>query len=163
MHIFYIFHISDFMKNPCQLIIPSFYCILHNRIIKETNSCWSYYSVVYIFECSGHTDIISIFGFNGNGLYKATRYTSQTNIHILCGTTIRGVQLDWFFSNGTKVGNRNRNIREGHFRNGTASLQIASDRRLSPCDSGMYICKANQTAMNQAQQKTFTLIIDCEL
>lgn len=120
----------------------------------------------FMFDCSisGHTDLINIFGINGDGLDKVTQFTSRDeDIHILCGTSVKGVQLDWFFSNGTKVGNKNRNIREGHFRNGTASLQIASDRRLSPCDSGVYICRANQTAMRQVEQKTFTLIIDSEL
>ena len=70
--------------------------------------------------------------------------------------------LDWFFSNGTKVGTTNRNIREGHFENQTASLQIASDRRLSYCDSGVYACRANQSSKGRVEEKTFTLTIGGE-
>ena len=78
----------------------------------------------------------------------------------MCGTSVEGVQLDWFFSNGTKVGSTNRNVRVGHFPNGTVSLQIASDRRLSPCDSGVYTCRANLSESNQAQEKTYTVFIN---
>ena len=82
---------------------------------------------------------------------------------MLCGATAEGVQLDWFFENGTKVGISNRNVRKGHFENGTASLQIASDRRLSLCDSGVYACRANQSSTGRVEQKTFTLRVGCKL
>lgn len=82
---------------------------------------------------------------------------------MLCGATEDGVQLDWFFENGTKVGTTNRNVREGHFENGTASLQIASDRGLSPCDAGAYVCRANQSATGRVEQKVFNFMIGSEL
>lgn len=89
-------------------------------------------------------------------------HSFESDLQIFCGSNLPGVQLDWFFSNGTKVGNNNRNIREGHFPNGTTSLQIASDRSLSPCDSGVYICRANQSEAGRAEQKSFNLTIDSE-
>ena len=60
------------------------------------------------------------------------------------------------------MGNNNRNIREGHFRNGTTSLQFGSDRTLSPCDSGVYTCRANQSETRRIEEKTFKLTIDSE-
>ena len=68
------------------------------------------------------------------------------------------MQIDWYFENGTKVGTSDRNIREGHFNNGTTSLQIASNRQLSLCDSGRYTCIANKTG--KVEQKVFTLTIN---
>ena len=107
----------------------------------------------------GHKEIINVFGLFGNGLNRGILSTNQMNIHILCGTSVEGAQLDWFFSNGTKVGNTNLNVREGHFPNGTVSLQIASSRRLSPCDGGVYTCRVNISETNQAQEQTYTLTI----
>ena len=115
-------------------------------------------STVYMYIL-GHEDIITLFGINGDGLDRATRFTSSSNIHVLCGAIADGVQLDWFFENGTKVGTSNRNVREGHFENGTASLQIASNRRVSPCDAGVYACRANQSATERVEQKTFKLTV----
>lgn len=100
---------------------------------------------------------------NGDGLNRATAHSHERNIHILCGTSSPGVQLDWFFSNGTKVGVSNRNVREGHFPNGTVSLQFGSHRTLSPCDSGIYTCRANQSNGSRVEGKTFTLTIDSKL
>lgn len=113
----------------------------------------------YIVVHVGHRDIITQFGINGDGLNRATRFEFQRNIHVLCGATEMGVELDWFFANGTKVGTTNRNVREGHFENGTASLQIASDRNLNLCDAGVYTCRANQSSTGRIEQMTFTLII----
>lgn len=113
----------------------------------------------------GHRDIINFFGLNGNGLDRGIVTERQSDIHILCGSSLEGVQLDWYFSNGTKVGITNRNIREGHFPNGTTSLQIASDRRVTPCDSGVYSCRARQVnnETERTEQKTFTLTVGSKL
>ena len=100
------------------------------------------------------------FGINGNGLDKETKFTFQTDLHIHCSPSHpENSTVDWFFSNGTKVGNSDRNIREGHYANGTAVLQIASDRRLSYCDAGVYTCVVNTTS-GFVQRKNFTLVIN---
>lgn len=140
--------------------VSNYVCVLHN---------YSRYIYFYIsrnkfllLSFTGHKDIINFFGLNGDGLDRSVTFSFRRNIHILCGSSLEGVQLDWFFSNGTKVGNTNRNVREGHFRNGTASLQIASDRNVGPCDSGMYSCRANQSGSGRVEQRTFTLTVDRE-
>ena len=99
------------------------------------------------------------FGINGNGLDKETRFTFERDIHIHCSASILdNATVDWFFSNGTKVGSSDRNIREGHFANGTTVLQIASDRLLSYCDAGVYTCVANVSG--KTERKNFTLVIN---
>ena len=60
------------------------------------------------------------------------------------------------------MGNNDRNIREGHYANGTAVLQIASNRRLSACDAGVYMCVANMTS-DKVERKNFTLIVNSKL
>ena len=60
------------------------------------------------------------------------------------------------------MGNSNRNIREGHYANGTAVLQIASNRQLSYCDAGIYTCMVNTTS-GQVHRKNFTLVINSTL
>ena len=124
----------------------------------------------YVIECiittllsAGFDPIIVNFGINGNGLDKDTAFTSQTNLHIHCSPSHPADStVDWFFSNGTKVGTSDRNVREGHYANGTAVLQIASNRRLSYCDAGVYTCKVNTTS-GLEHRKNFTLVINSKL
>jgi hypothetical protein len=109
---------------------------------------------------SGFDPIIVGFGIDGKGLDKDKAFTSQTNLRIHCSPSHpANSTVDWFFSNGTKVGITDRNIREGHYANGTTVLQIANDRRLSYCDAGVYTCKVNTTS-GREHTKNFTLLIN---
>ena len=100
------------------------------------------------------------FGINRDGLTRVLRYSFQANVVVHCGVGTNETQIDWFFSNGTKVGIMNRNIREGHFQNGTALLHIGSTRRLNLCDAGVYTCVANTSG--HVERKNFTLIVNSE-
>ncbi len=107
---------------------------------------------------TGQTDIIDFFGLNGNNDRDKITVNSYTSLSVFCGSSLTNVKVDWFFSNGTKVGISNRNVREGHFNNGTTVLQMGRFGRLTACDVDTYICRANQTTTGRAQQKTVTVI-----
>ena len=115
-----------------------------------------------IFLNTGYTDIINTFGLFGDQSDRATLYTYRRNEpSIFCGSSLPGVEIDWFFSNGTKVGISNRNIREGHYSNGTTILQFGI---ISVCDTAdLYTCRANQSATGKVQQRTFNIQVNCEL
>ena len=70
------------------------------------------------------------FGLNGNGLDRVVMSPWRRNLRVHCRAGTSDAEIDWFFANGTKVGSSNQNLREGHYRNGTAVLQIASNRGL---------------------------------
>ena len=108
----------------------------------------------------GQTDVIDFFGINGNDFDKITLYSFSSSINIFCGSSFPNAQLNWFYSNGTRVGVSNRHIREGHFKNGTIVLQIGNERRLTVCDADIYTCRANVTTSSgsqRGQQRTFKL------
>ena len=112
----------------------------------------------------GYDPLITEFGYNGNGLDRATIYRSffrngRVRIHCTAGNTTH-VTTDWYYSNGTRIGVRDRNFRAGHFSNGTSMLQIAEYRALSFCDGGNYTCIANSTVGPEYEKRTFTLIIN---
>ena len=103
--------------------------------------------------------IISSFGLDGSGLDSVVRYTYQRNVMVHCGTGRQNVRIYWLFQNGTEVGITDRNLREGHYTNGTTVLQIAASRSLNPCDGGVYTCVANETSSGRIQNRNFTLYI----
>ena len=80
-------------------------------------------------------------------------------ISILCGSNLPGVDINWFFSNGTNIGIGNRDIYEGDFSNGTSALLF---RRRTLCVGGLYICRANQTSTGRMQQRTLKVTVDSE-
>ena len=111
--------------------------------------------------------LIKEFGYNANGLDRATLYTyfyryGRVRIHCTPGN-ITSTTVDWYYAiNGTRIGVRDRNFRAGHYPNGTAMLQIADYRRLSYCDGGNYTCIANSTS-GAYEKRNFSLIIGCKL
>ncbi len=72
------------------------------------------------------------------------------------------MQIDWFAPNGKKVGIADRNMRVGHYTNGTAVLQIAAFRLLNSCDGGVYTCVANDSSTLTEERKNFTLLVGCK-
>jgi len=98
------------------------------------------------------------FGVNGDGLDKVTRFSFQRDLRIHCRAARPEAEVDWFYTNGTKIGSSDRNFREGHYPNGTTVLQIASSRRLRTCDAGTYTCVAN-CSDGVVQSRNFTLVI----
>ena len=118
---------------------------------------------MYLFLFIGQTDIIDFFGISGNDNRDKATIGSYSSLVVFCGSQLSGVKFDWYFSNGTKVGTANRNVREGHFDNGTAVLQIGRFGRVTSCDADTYVCRANQTATSRVQQKTFKVTYGCEL
>ena len=113
---------------------------------------------------TGHSNIIDIFGIKGNGFDRVTLLTyTGYSATILCGSSLPGVVLGWYFSNGTSVGNKNRNLREGNLVNGTRALQFGTFSGVSPCDSGVYICRANLTHSAKAEQRPFKVTVNSKL
>ena len=115
------------------------------------------------FVVPGTGPLITRFGINGDGLDRDIRSTYERNLLIHCGTPQSDVQIDWYSPSGEKVGITNRNLREAHYNNGTTVLQIATFRRLSICDAGVYTCVANNTSNRNSQRKNFILIIGSKL
>ena len=111
---------------------------------------------------TGQTDIINLFGIHGDGIDKVAITTSYSapGVGALCGSNLPGVEINWLFSNGEKVGIGNRDVHEGHFANGTSILQFGL---VTLCDSGLYICRANQTATGKVQQRTLKVKVNREL
>ena len=115
---------------------------------------------------TGFDPLITDFGYNGNDLDKVTLYRSRYRygrVRIHC--TIRNstiASVDWFFSNGSKIGATDRNFRAGHHPNGTAMLEIANNRPLSYCDGGTYTCIANTTS-DHFETRNITLLINSKL
>ena len=107
---------------------------------------------------SPDTNCLVGFGLNGDDLDRSVQYPWRRDLHIHCRAGTRNSEVDWFFANGTKVGTSDRNIREGHFQNGTTILQIASNRRVSLCDAGVYTCVANCSGL--IETRNFTLIVN---
>jgi hypothetical protein len=99
------------------------------------------------------------FGLFGDGTDRATRFTFQRQIRIFCGSGLSDVTLGWFFSNGSRVGIGRRDLREGHFPNGTAVLDIGIGRRLTICDAGTYTCVANSSSRG-IHSRDFVLTIN---
>ena len=113
---------------------------------------------MYVFSFAGVDQCISGFGILGDGFNRAMKSTFQRDLRVHCNTNDKNAEVDWLFTNGSKVGTTNRNFREGHHANGTTVLQIASNRRLSNCDAGVFTCVANCT--NGIEKKNFTLVIN---
>ncbi len=114
---------------------------------------------------AGETDVINLFGINGNDLDRVTLYSFSQSVNVLCGSKYKNANIDWFHANGSKVGIINRHLREAHFSNGTVILQIGNERRLTPCDAGIYSCRANATTEEgivKVQQKNFKLTFNSE-
>ena len=110
----------------------------------------------------GYDPLITDFGYHGNGLDKAVLYrwnSDRINIHCTSSNATHA-PANWYFSNGTRIGVRDRNFRAGHFPNGTAMLQIAHYRSLSYCDGGNYTCIINTTS-GHYETRTFNLVVDC--
>lgn len=111
--------------------------------------------------------LIKEFGYNANGLDRVTLYTSyfyrfgRVRIHCTPHNSTH-TTTDWYYTNGTRIGVRDRNFRAGHYSNGTAMLQIADYRALSYCDGGNYTCVANSTS-GAYEKRTFSLIIGCKM
>ena len=155
---------------PSVLLLIILEVIVHERYISGPQHLLK---VLYIFQVfhtlclcfvvPGTGPLITRFGINGDGLDRAIRYTYQRNVLIHCGTPQSDVQIDWYSPNGEKVGITNRNLREAHYNNGTTVLQIATFRRLSICDAGVYTCVANDTSNRNSQRKNFILIIGSKL
>jgi len=111
---------------------------------------------------SGEGPIIDSFGINGDGLNIAISSTSRRDVQIHCGSTRPGIVIDWYNSEGVKIGIKDRNLREGHYDNGTTILQVAASRRLSECDGGVYTCIAEEMQTGAIHQRNFTLMIGSE-
>ena len=105
------------------------------------------------------TPYIVNFGVFGDGKDRAQRFTYQNGITVHCGTGVQDADIGWHYSNGSRVGHVMRDRREGHFQNGTASLEIGNGRRLNFCDAGVYTCVAN-ISTGGVHRKNFTLIIN---
>jgi len=140
--------------------------IFSKRVTKNNVDCpfihnatsYIFYDIFFV----GQTDIIDFFGVSGNDKRDKITLYSSSSLMVFCGSQQTGVNFDWFFSNGTKVGTANRNVREGHYANGTTVLQIGRFGRVTWCDADTYVCRANQTATGRVQQKTFKVTYYCE-
>ena len=84
-------------------------------------------------------------------------YYSRTGFDVLCGSDLPGVEINWLFPNGTKVGVGNRDVHECHFANRTSILQFGL---VNLCNRGLYICRANQSATGKVQQRTFKVKVN---
>ena len=100
------------------------------------------------------------FGVYGNNVDKVMRYIYSYGLEVHCTTSNKPsiTTTDWFFANGSKVGIKNSNFREGHYGNGTTVLQIGINRRLSFCDGGNYTCVVNTTS-GRIERRNFRLVI----
>ena len=116
-----------------------------------------------LFLASDYTPFIINFGINGDGLDKATRILgSDGDISVHCDAGLSNVTIDWFFSNGMRVGSQDRNIRQAKYSNGTTVLQIARGRSLGYCDGGVYTCRATSSS-GGSQERRFILRVDSKL
>ena len=136
---------------------------LGQTLVDSSLSCWvalqaDAYEITAPIALPPGTNCIVEFGVNGDGLDKVIRYTFQRDLRIHCRARSPGAEIDWFYTNGTKIGSNDRNFREGHYRNGTTVLQIASRRRLTTCDAGTYTCVAN-CSDGAVQSRNFTLVL----
>ena len=115
---------------------------------------------------AGFDPLITQFGYYGNGVDRITRYTRSWyyqygRVHIHCASSnFTHAPPNWFFSNGSRIGVRDRNFHAGHFSNGTAVLKIADNRPLSYCDGGVYSCRVVNADSGRFQTKNFTLTIN---
>ena len=126
-----------------------------------------------MYHCFFHTNLslaefdplIVEFGIYGSGVDKVTRYTYNYGFQVHC-TTSRDPSIttyNWYFGNGTKVGLRNANFREGYYPdNKTLVLQIGLNRHLSFCDGGNYTCVV-KTNSSRTENRSFHLLIDGKL
>ena len=109
-----------------------------------------------------YTPFIINFGIDGDGLEKATKQLgSEGDISVHCDAGISNVSIDWFFSNGTRVGSQDRDIRQAKYNNGTTVLQIASRRSVGYCDGGVYTCRAVSSS-GEIQERRFILRVNSE-
>ena len=131
------------------------FIILHSLIVNCCNTV-SHLSLSF----SPDSNCLVEFGPNGNGLDRLVTYTWRRNLLVHCRARTDNAEVDWFFANGTKIGSSNRNLRAGHYQNGTAVLQIASNRGVSLCDAGTYTCVANCSGVTQS--RNFTLVVNCK-
>jgi len=132
--------------------------IAHSSLLMLNNvASWYEYAITTSVPSPGQNCIVE-FGVNGDGLDKVTRYSFQRDLRIHCRAARPEAEVDWFYTNGTKIGSSDRNFREGHYPNGTTVLQIASSRRLRTCDAGTYTCVAN-CSDGLVQSRNFTLVI----
>ena len=111
-----------------------------------------------------HDPLITQFGFYGNGLDQHTVYTSDYYSgggHIFCGTgDSLHVSADWYYTDGTRIGDSRRYLRVTYFPNGTAVLKIAENRPVHYCDGGTFTCIARSA--NRTESRNFTLTINGE-
>ena len=117
----------------------------------------------------GFDPLITQFGYYGNGEDRITRYSYDYyyyyyyygRVHIHCASSnVTFAPPQWFFTNGSRIGVRDRNFQAGQFPNGTAVLKIADYRPLSYCDGGVFICHVNNSVSGHSQEKKFTLTIN---
>ena len=116
----------------------------------------------------GFDPLITQFGYYGNGQDRITRYSYGYDyyyyygrVHIHCASSnVTFAPPQWFFTNGSRIGVRDRNFQVGQFSNGTAVLKIADYRPLSYCDGGVFICHVNNSVSGHSQEKKFTLTIN---
>ena len=112
-----------------------------------------------------HDPLITQFGFYGNGLDQHTAYARghygnrlSDGGHIFCGTgdSLR-VSADWYYTDGTRIGDSKRYLQVTYSPNGTAVLKIAENRSVHYCDGGTFTCIARSS--NRTESRNFTLII----
>ena len=110
-----------------------------------------------VFPYSDFVSLIGYFGENGDGYDRSTHFLNETSVSVHCGSGLSDVELHWLFPDGSQVGTSNRNIYEGRHDNGTTTLYITNQPRLSYCDAGTYVCVASGNG--NVQERDFTLMI----
>jgi hypothetical protein len=141
---------------------------LSKNKIAVLNFC--YFTIIIFIFSLGFDPLITQFGYYGNGQDKITRYFYDYyynyyyyygRVHIHCASSnFTFAPPQWFFTNGSRIGVRDRNFQAGHFPNGTAVLKIADYRLLSYCDGGVFVCHVNNSVSGHSQKKKFTLTIN---
>ena len=112
------------------------------------------------FICADLVPLIGYFGENGDGYDRSTHFLNETSVSVHCGSGLSDVELHWLFADRSQVGTSSRNIYEGRHDNGTTTLYITNQLRLSYCDAGTYVCMANRSGY--VQEREFTLMIGRE-
>ena len=101
--------------------------------------------------------LIIEFGLNGDGYDRATVWPDQSDIRIHCRSSIsNNLNTTWYKSDGAPVGTVDRNLRQVSYADGTAILQIASNRQVTYCDAGVYFCVVSDD-QGRTQRRDFTL------
>ena len=130
--------------------------------LAHTDSCILTTLFTLNFLNTDHDPLITQFGFYGNGLDQHTAYTSRYyggGGHIFCGTgNSLHSSVDWFYTDGSRIGDTKRYLQVTYFPNGTAVLKIAENRSVHYCDGGTFTCIARSA--NRTESRNFTLIIN---